>query len=184
MKKLLKGRLQESFEFSSSISRLETLSNKETAVVVLYFHRKEISDSALKALESFVESGGGLLALHSASASFKQNNRYFKLLGGRFTNHGRISSFKVEPESDQGEIFQNITGFETRDELYIHQYTEDITVHFSTETDDHREPVVWTRKLSKGKIVYFSLGHCASVWKHPNVKSIMYQGLDWLEGIK
>ena len=53
-------------------------------LIVLYIHKQKIPKTDLDALISFIETGGALLAVHSASASFKQSTPYHQLLGGRF----------------------------------------------------------------------------------------------------
>src|SRR5262245_22912973 len=65
--------------------------------LVLYFHhpRAQLSEGALAAFERYVAGGGGVLALHSATASYKGTDRYFEILGGRFTGHGRVEALEV-----------------------------------------------------------------------------------------
>ena len=181
LKHLLREKKETLFTFSSSLDSLLRISTEETSTVILYFQKKQISDPLLQALERFVFNGGGLLALHAASASFKRNNRYFKLIGGRFLRHGAVSEFKIDAATNRSEIYKNIPGFTITDELYIHDYLRDVTVHFSTTVAEKTEPVVWTRELGKGRIAYCSLGHRSAVWKHPQVKAIVHQSLDWLK---
>jgi len=170
------------YTFTSDMGRMKDLSKEKFTAVILYFQKKKITDQLLDSLESFVFNGGGLLALHAASASFKQNQRYFNLLGGKFIHHGKISEFKVSPIKNQKGAYSAIPGFSITDELYIHEYLKDVTVHFTTKVGKKSEPVVWTRELGKGKIAYCSLGHRAAVWKHPQVGSILNTSLDWLSG--
>jgi type 1 glutamine amidotransferase len=181
LQQLLREKKQNDYIFSTKLSSLTDLANDQFSSVVLYFQKKSIPEPYLEALERFVFNGGGLLALHSASASFKQNQRYFNLIGGRFIKHGKISEFKVEVADTQSAIYKGIPRFSVRDELYIHEYQNDVQVHFSTKVGDKTEPVVWTRELGKGKITYCSLGHCAPVLKNQHVKSIIYQSLDWMD---
>jgi len=181
LKQLLKEKKKNDYIFTTKLSSLTDLANDQISAVILYFQKKRIPEPYLEALERFVFNGGGLLALHSASASFKQNQRYFNLIGGRFIKHGKISEFKVEVADTQSMIYKGISSFSVRDELYLHEYQKDVSVHFSTKVDDKIEPVVWTRELGKGKIAYCSLGHCAPVLKNQHVKSIIHQSLDWMD---
>ncbi len=177
LKKLLNQAKDYKFTYTSSLNPLIRLSGYDA--VVLYFHRKEISDSKLAALEEYVNNGGGILALHAASASFKQSEGYFNLIGGRFNHHGPITGFEVNNEEEQDGIFAGIPGFEVTDELYIHNVSDDITVHFSTKVEERNEPVVWTRKSGQGKVAYCSLGHRAAVLKHPHYKEIILRCFKW-----
>jgi uncharacterized protein len=182
LQSLLKKSDAGKFTFSSDLKRLADLPNETYSSVVLYFQKKTITDQLLDSLENFVFNGGGLLALHAVSASFKQNQRYFNLLGGRFIHHGKIAPFKVQVNHAQDSFFRGIDSFSITDELYIHEYLKDVAVHFTTQVGKKAEPVVWTRELGKGKVAYCSLGHRAAVWKQPEVKSIINQSLDWLTG--
>ena len=40
-------------------------------------------------------------------------------------------------------------------------------------------PVVWKRKIGKGKIFYTSLGHFAHELNHPEMRKIYHRGLLW-----
>jgi len=151
---------------------------------ILYFQRKTIDDGTLDALDRFVAGGGGLLAVHSASASFKQVPRYFDILGGRFITHGKIEPFTVRRTDTAASFFSVTDPFTVTDELYIHEYDDGVTIHYATETDTGPEPVVWTKSHGKGRICYISLGHRASVMKVDAVRRIITEGLGWTLGVE
>jgi type 1 glutamine amidotransferase len=162
---------------------MESLSQIDLSLfrtLVLYFHHKSMSPAALRLFENYVENGGGVLALHSAAASFMEVPRYFEILGGRFSHHGPIEEFEVRSNGADDAIYSNIPSFTVYDELYRHEYNPDNHVHFTTPVDGMDEPVVWTRNYGKGKVCYFSLGHTESTWEQPSVKSIIERSLHWL----
>ncbi len=154
--------------------------NEDYAALVLYLHRQRISDEALHALDTFISRGGGLLAIHSASASFKQTPRYYEILGGRFIAHGKIAPYTVHPREGDSPLAGSLGSFSIRDELYLHDYQKDVAVHFFTERDGEREPVVWTRKHHQGSVCYIAPGHCAATVKHPAIRMIITRGLQWV----
>ncbi len=168
------------FIATSSIEDLGALKGGGYDAVCLYFHRKHISNDALEALKNFVSSGGGLFAIHSASASFKETPDYFDILGGRFVSHGKISEFTVNQVDSTSKIFKGIGPFTVRDELYIHEYDKDVVVHFNTKVDGSTEPVLWTKEQGKGRICYFSLGHVGSIFKVKEVREIIERGVKWV----
>jgi type 1 glutamine amidotransferase len=143
----------------------------------IYIHHKKISPTALADLDAFVSNGCGLLAIHSATASFKETKHYFEILGGRFIGHGKVEKFKVEKL--ESEIFDGIGDFVVRDELYIHELKSGITVHFTAKHEGKDVPVVWTVRYSKGKVCYAVLGHTTASMKHPAVQEILRRGLAW-----
>ena len=170
------------FRRVASLEALPGLKAETFRGLVLYIHPEIISPAALESLEGFVRQGGGLLAVHSASASFKQEERYLDILGGRFREHGPIERFLVEPVAGLDEIFDSIPAFSVTDELYRHDYDADNRVHFDTAVGKEREPVVWTRRYGQGRVCYCALGHTVSSVRHPQVQRILQRGLGWACG--
>jgi type 1 glutamine amidotransferase len=75
------------FEFRRSFNGKITRQSQGFSALVIYIHHKRISQSALTSWIVFVSDGGGILAIHSATASFKKQT-FFEILGGRFIGHG------------------------------------------------------------------------------------------------
>jgi type 1 glutamine amidotransferase len=153
--------------------------------IVLYFHRKTISAEALDRLDGYIRQGGGCLAIHSASASFKMEPRYFEILGGRFSRHGPVGAFAVQPV-DPGGIFSQTGPFTLRDEAYLHDFgsaaPHQNTVHFAAEINGQREPLVWTRQHGAGRVCTIAAGHTAASLRHPTIQKILIEGLQWAAG--
>lgn len=170
------------FRRVGSLEALPGLRLGSFAALVLYFHHETISPAALESLEAFVRQGGGLLAVHSASASFKREPRYFEILGGRFREHGPVAPFQVRPVTPQDEVFRGIPAFAVKDELYRHDYDAENRVHFAVMVGEEREPLVWTRYFGQGRVCYCALGHTAETMRHPHVRAILQRGLAWACG--
>jgi type 1 glutamine amidotransferase len=166
----------------SSLEALPRLSPDSFRAIVLYVHHDTLSVAALECLDTYLERGGGLLALHAASASYKEEPRFYEILGGRFVNHGPVEEFTVQPSVPGDEVFGNIPAFSVRDELYRHEYDPANRIHFHTSVGEEREPVVWTRRWGQGRVCYCSLGHTVSAVRHPQVLQIMHRGLAWVSG--
>ena len=150
---------------------------KDFSALVIYLHHKKISRSALTVLDAFVSEGGGILAIHSATASFKEANRFFEILGGRFVGHGAVEKIEVKRVKD--EIF-DVGDFVIKDELYIHELQPGIDVHFTAKHEGKDIPVVWTYRYGKGKVCYAVPGHTTTSMKHPSVQEILRRGLRWV----
>lgn len=150
--------------------------------MVLYFHHKHISEKALNALALFVSAGGGLLAIHSATASFKEAMPYFEILGGRFIGHGALGALEIRPTGGKGEEdpFRGIGAFIVKDELYMHELQGGIHVHFTAGQGGEEAPAVWTYHYGQGRVCYAMLGHCAATLRHPNYQQILRGGLAWV----
>lgn len=150
--------------------------------VVLYYHHKDavLSDFALSALDSFTRQGGGVLAIHSATASYKQNPAYFEILGGRFIGHGPVETFEIKPAGPETGPFAGVKAFRVTDELYIHEHSSSIQTHMVTEYQGKQVPVVWTRKHGSGRLCYLCPGHRAESMEHPAMVELIRQGLGWV----
>jgi len=150
--------------------------------VVLYFHHQKLTSPALATFEKFVSNGGGVLAIHSASASFKGNHKYYQILGGRFKEHGPIQEFEIYPEINLDPIFNNLISFSIKDELYLHEYSSDNQIQFFSVNNGKTEPMVWTHNYGQGRVCYVAPGHTANSINHPMMRQILQRGLMWVCG--
>ena len=166
--------------------------------VVLYYHRKTISPAALDALDRFASGGGGILAVHSATASFKDAPAYAEVLGGLFAGHPPVGPLEIRAAAGADEIFGTIAPFTVTDEAYRHELSEDIRVHFvarcvartgrpaprdvaaSAPAPAEELPIVWTRRHGLGRICYVGPGHRAASLRHPGMIAILQAGLAWV----
>jgi len=166
-----------SFVHISSLEKLPTDLSSFSALV-LHYHHKTISNTAVEKLGQFVKGGGGILAIHAATASFKETLPYFKILGGRFIGHGAVESFEVKKTRD--DIFSGIESFTVKDELYIHELEPDIEVHFTAKYEGRVLPVVWTYRYEKGKVCYSVPGHTTKSMQHRSYQELLRRGLLWV----
>ena len=113
-----------SFEHIRSLEQLPADLERFSGML-LHFHHKAISPAALMKLDGFVKNGGGILAIHAATASFKETRSYFDILGGRFIGHGKVENFEII--NQHSGIFSGIPNFSVKDELYIHEVNERIS---------------------------------------------------------
>jgi type 1 glutamine amidotransferase len=166
------------------VSSLEALPAdlKRFSAMLLYYHHKTISDAALTRLDDFVSGGGGILAIHSATASFKKSQRYSEILGGRFIGHGPVENFEVR--SRKYDIFNGIASFTITDELYIHELQPGVDVHFTAEHEGNEVPAVWTHRYGAGKVCYAVPGHTTASMRHPAMQEILRRGLKWVCGME
>jgi type 1 glutamine amidotransferase len=164
----------------ASLEKLVDLELDEFQVLVLYYHHRVLSPAALSTFERYVRNGGGVLAVHSALASFKGSQVYFEILGGRFLRHGPVERMSLTPVPDPESPFTNLTTFTITDELYRHEYDPGNRVHFTVEVQGEREPQVWTRSYGRGRVCYFAPGHRAATLRNPQVQQVLQRGLTWL----
>lgn len=165
------------FEHVRSLEKLPT-SLERFSALVLHFHHKKISPAALAKLDSFVKNGGGLLAIHGATASFKGTMPYFDILGGRFIGHGKVAKFAIRKVDEM--VFGSIGDFEVRDELYLHELRAGIVVHFVARHQGKDIPVVWTYHYGKGRVCYSLPGHTSATMQNPIYQKVLLRSLEWV----
>jgi type 1 glutamine amidotransferase len=166
------------------IRSMEKLPNdlQTYSAAVIYLHHKKISHNALNQLDAFVAAGGGLLAIHSATASFKQQSHYFNILGGRFVGHDKPGRLSIE-HCQNDAIFPTIPSFSVQDELYRHELTANVTVHFTVKTKTADVPVVWTHQYEKGRVCYAVPGHQAQTLKNTTYQRLLQTALIWVAAL-
>jgi type 1 glutamine amidotransferase len=180
LRKFLSELSEYRFEYVKSMEELPRIDITSYAGFVLYFHQKTISDPALKTFDAFVTNGGGILAIHSVSASFKDSNYFTDILGGKFSGHGPIETFKISPVSPAIEIFRDVPAFHVRDELYMHDLQPDIEVYFASSYQGQSIPIVWTRLHGKGRVCYACPGHQSATFRNRDYQRVLQQGLAWV----
>lgn len=169
----------------SSLEALPAIDPQDFQAIVLYIHQQKITPAALAALDHFVSQGGGLLAIHSATASFKNEAHYFGILGGRFLRHGSLCELAIQPAKVDDKIFPGINAFSLYEEPYEHEINPACTVHFDAPhpqnpVDGPRLPVVWTYAYGQGRVCYCLPGHRSAAMRHPVVREILQRGLNWV----
>ncbi len=172
-----------SFHRVSSIAVIPSLPLEQYRAMVLYFHQKKISEQALACLDDYLTKGGGCLAVHSASASFKKEARFAALLGGKFHTHGPVETFTVLPYQANDPIFGDFLPFSIKDERYMHEYDPSNTIHFASQTATGLEPLVWTRSHGQGRLCYVAAGHTLASMRSPEIQRILRRGLRWCAGV-
>ena len=163
----------------SSLEQVSAGEYEQARALVLYVHAKKISPPALARLEAFLNRGGGLVAVHSAAASFKGEPRFETLLGGRFSRHGAVGRFSVQPGPGQEFNFSVQSPFWLRDERYLHETCADIRVCYTSIQGGAPEPFAWTRRQGAGRVFYCAAGHTLAGLRHPSVQQILLDGLSW-----
>jgi type 1 glutamine amidotransferase len=179
LKRFLSGLSGFSYHTVKSLESLPKLDLAKFQAMILYYHQASIPSLPLEIFEKYVSSGGGALAIHSATASFKDSSPYFDILGGRFTGHGPVSSFEIKPATRQDDIFGGIPAFRVTDELYLHEMFGEVQVHFYADYQGEQSPMVWTHPYGRGRVCYACPGHRSSSLRNPGYLQILARALAW-----
>ncbi|MEM1194674.1 MAG: ThuA domain-containing protein [Pseudomonadota bacterium] len=143
-------------------------------------------------LRAWVEGGGKWLALHGTNSilAFREDGLvdapddttgFMELLGTQFKAHPPIGPFEVEVVDTDHELTRGISNFEVTDELYVTKITNDINILMQTsfkgeaagfvdsEWPEVKVPMLYTRNVGKGEIVYIVPGHARGHYDLPGM---------------
>ncbi len=163
---------------------------REDYDVLLYYGGPKSSEATDRAVEKFVDAGGGVVALHHASAAGSKS--WTQLLGARFAGHPAITELTVLIADDRHPITAGLKEFKITDEPYKHTLANvqrHVLARFKDRPGD-KDPkaatanmdIVWTREVGKGRVVYCALGHGKAAWGNPAWQKLVAQAVCWAAG--
>ena len=136
------------------------------------------------ALMEFVEAGGGLVGIHSASDCFGDSGRYWQMLGSRFKTHGE-GYIRIAFDRPDHPILKKMTEFSTYDETYVQtyhpQFKPNSLMRLIYEGEDERS-MGWAHQQGQGRVFYTALGHGAEAWNNPHFQQLITRALYWAAG--
>jgi len=166
-------------------------------ILVSYTCDVRPSETAQRAVRSWVEGGGRWVALHGTNAALTlggpngvESPRVFPLwaetLGSQFVAHPPIQPYTVSVSDPSHWLVSGIDSFDTDDELYLSEYADRASLkpllHTTwqgeaagfAEADwsscDPTHLVMYLRDLGQGSILYNTLGHCRG---HYDMKPVL-----------
>ena len=207
-------------DYDSAVGALET-----STILVSYTCNVRSKRDTESALRRFVETGGRWFALHSTNGLIdivktedgkridapNVNPDKMEVLGSRFIAHPAIEPYEVKVAEPDHPLVEGIEPFVAEDELYLMEESDDIHVLLYTEYGGSagnfaknewefgRHSVMYLRKLGKGEVLYFTLGHARrhydmrpmvdyypkvdpGSWDLPVFHTLLERGLKWAKG--
>ncbi|MEX2529996.1 MAG: PVC-type heme-binding CxxCH protein [Gemmatimonadota bacterium] len=159
-------------------------------VLLLYGDHADMASTQEEALTAWVETGGGLVAVHSASGIFPDSEAFGELVGARprptpVSESDPGEAVEEDPplrpriaEPDH-ELLAGFEGFESPDRFHPHTALTDDRVVL-TLLDD--EPHTWIRTQGSGRVFYTGWGHGEETWSHPGFHDLLERGVRWAAG--
>lgn len=178
-------------------------------VLVLDYNGARWGEATEKAVEEFVRSGKGMVAVHAASYAFgglevlgdshKRTGiveppwpEYAKMTGARWTldpktGHGPRRAFTVKFTNREHPITRGLgESFVISDELYRNFAFEPGIDVLATAFDDPKfsgtgkdEPLLWTVRYGRGRVFHTALGHDLSAMREPGFIDTFVRGAEW-----
>lgn len=150
--------------------------------LIFYGNQTGLTGQQESALLNYVNDGGSLVAIHSASAMFPESDAYINLIGGAFMAHG-TGTFSTERVMSDHPAIEGVPDIESWDETYVHmKHNPDKEVLSVRVEGDHREPWTWIRNQGDGRVFYTAWGHDDRTWGNENFKELIEQGVRWTVG--
>ena len=140
-----------------------SLAALDDADALLVFTRRLNTDGAsLQRFQDYCEQGRPIVGVRTASHAYQNWLAFDKdVLGGDYQGHyGHGPITRVELVATEHPILKGIPAFDTFGSLYKNpSLRDDTSLLLMGHTDEHSEPVAWTRLHNGGRICYTSLGH-------------------------
>jgi type 1 glutamine amidotransferase len=174
---------------------------------VINYNGPRLPAPAEQAIESFVRSGGGLVAFHlsaygswfgmkmegghwRAGAAGSGWDAWPKMIGATWEpekiGHSLRGPFQVRWREASPFRKEGAESFLANDELYhkiaILPGTEIEANAFSSPEaggTGHDEPQVWTNRFGQGRVFFTTLGHDAMVFYQPGMSTLFARGVEW-----
>jgi uncharacterized protein len=161
----------------------------DMSLVVPIYTMSKIEKEELTNLTAAVRGGVGLAGYHGGMCdAFREAVEYQFMCGGQWVAHpGNIIDYKVNITRSDDPIMKDISDFDYRSEqYYMHVDPSNEVLATTTFSGEHAPwidgvvmPVVWKRRHGKGRVFYSSLGHVASEFEVPEMRTILRRGMLW-----
>ncbi len=142
-----------------------------------------------KAVRQFVEAGGAALLLHNTTNVSLADPDFRHVLGGAYTGHPPIRTFKVKVTNPDHPITQGVKDFVVTDEQHYMTYEKDPKFIFLQTVNEEgltyqnygaTAPGGWSYDYGKGRVCYLSPGHMLSDLWNPEYIKVQQNAVRWI----
>jgi type 1 glutamine amidotransferase len=170
--------------------KLAEIKRSDYDVLVFYTSQYQMNELQERAIEKFLEEGGGVVGIHGASLSFGNSQYWNRLIGARFTGHiPGTHPLNIVISDDKHPITAGVKPFTIVDEEYKHRFAEverHVIAKFRERPPSSDQKanmdILWTREIGKGRMFYCALGHGKDAWENPAWQKLIAQGILWAAG--
>jgi type 1 glutamine amidotransferase len=170
-------------------------------VIVFDNSNNEILDTEEQkaALRHYVEAGGGIVGIHSASGAMRKWPWFWNMMGGKFARHPKLQTFTIkvkDPNNPSTAPFA--ASFQWTDECYfltnmppdLHiLLAGDLTTLNDPDKDKYKNPkygdeipLCWCQQFDGGREWYTALGHQKEHYADPVFAQHLLGGILWAMG--
>lgn len=177
------SQIPEAYEVITTTDQKKYTKLKDFDALVIYTHFGKLTPSQEKGLLTYVRQGGGVVAVHAAAASYKDNRGYVEMIGSQLEEHGPISEITIEHTADSSGILPRLAkSFVVTDEFYqLGLRTKDKLQPFQYGWwQSEKKMLGYVRNYGKGRVFYTALGHDERSFNHPEFKDLILKGLRYV----
>ena len=162
--------------------------------IVVFFNRSDtLSSRAKENLKDFVESGKGIVVLHSGLSSYNDWDWWWReVVGGKYQlrNAGSIpaSGFHQEERisfevATDHPVTKAVGDFAITEEIYNRLNIQPgVRVLYKTSNAKSDGPVVWIGPHKKSRIIVLQPGHSAETYRNSHFRSLVLRSILWTGG--
>jgi type 1 glutamine amidotransferase len=161
----------------------------DLSLIVPIITMAKIEKDELANLTGAVREGVGLAGFHGGMCdAFREAVDYQFMTGGQWVAHpGNVIDFRVDIARPDDPVMEGIGSFDYRSEqYYMHVDPSNEVLATTTFSGAHAPwiegvvmPVAWKRRHGKGRVFYSALGHVASEFRVPQMRTILERGMLW-----
>ncbi len=133
-------------------------------VLLVFTRRLNTEGKELERFKAYCAAGRPIVGVRTASHAFQNWLAFDKeVQGGSYNGHyggGPICHVEFAPGVEDHPILEGVPPFDSQGSLYKNTpIAEDTSLLLNGRTEEHLEPVAWTRLHNGGRVFYTSLGH-------------------------
>jgi hypothetical protein len=166
---------------------------KDYDVIVLYDLVQEVPEAQRKNLQTFLESGKGLVVLHHAIADFQDWPWWWReVVGGRYLLRdeppAKASTYLHDQDIDvtpagHHPIVQGLPPIYIHDETYKGMWrAPGLEILLTTNHPTSDPPLAWIGPWKKSRVVYVQLGHGREAHENPWYRELVARAVRWSAG--
>jgi type 1 glutamine amidotransferase len=174
------------------LAKLAEVTKADYDVLVFYTVGNKLDAAQEQALQKFLDEGGGIVAIHGATASFGSSKLWGEITGGRFAGHAPGTyDLLINVVDRQHPITAGVEPFVVNDEEYTYRFTDGVKRHVlaqfrerpaKTAEKNGNNDILWITERDRGRIFHSGLGHDVKAWSNPAFQKLIIQGIYWAAG--
>jgi type 1 glutamine amidotransferase len=151
-------------------------------LIVLYTAGAVIDGVPLRALRAAVESGAGLVSVHSSV--LPQNDSFDRLAGVVFRSHGPLPHsgdvrLRVDHAHPLAPAVADVDGAVVGHEHYRTATLPGVRALVWRDAPYGPEPLMTTNRVGRGRVCWVQFGHDMAAWGDPAVRKLIDAAASW-----